>query len=524
MKRNLVPSTLRIPVIRRWGIPVIALVAAILLLSQGGWLGFATTAYAQQTAPASGGRGAAPPPAEANPMPPERELAMKIKAPFTIVGVGDLIIRTPIAQIAEPGFQNLVKHMRDADVTFANQEGPMIDLDNYVGPTAGAPKGALADLKAMGVKIVGTANNHSMDAGEKGMLETIRLLNEGGIVFAGTGKNLQEARAPRFLNTAKGTIGLVDMYGIDPYSNPGLSRESGATYQQGSRGGSPGVNGLHLTPYFVVTADQMDQLRKIRDSVYARRDEVFAPIPPVAANEPKDRLELFGQSYKVGPKAGDVAYEMNPGDLREILRSIRNGKESSDFMIASIHCHEGNYAFQTYTYDNDTPDFLIDFAHKTIDAGADEFIGHGVHTIRGIEIYKGKPIIYGTDTFIYQYANAAPQNPGGKLTDAEATMQPDSFAGERVNQPERLESLLTESRFENGRLVELRVYPVDLGQDGNRPFSRLGVPMTPSPQMAQQVLEKLQRLSKPFGTKITIENGVGIVRMSEQRSKSDQGN
>lgn len=197
---------------------------------------------------------------QTNLMPPERELAMKIKAPFTVAAVGDLILRTPIAQIGDPAFQNLVKHMRDADVAFANQEGPIIDQDNFAGPMTGSPRSALADMKAMGVDIVGTANNHSMDGGEKGMLETIRLLNEGGIVHAGTGRNLQEARAPRFLNTAKGTVGLVSLYGIDPYSNPSLSRESGAIYQQGSRGGSPGLNPLHLTPLFVVTADQMEQL------------------------------------------------------------------------------------------------------------------------------------------------------------------------------------------------------------------------------------------------------------------------
>ncbi len=367
-KRNRISNNIRLAVLGRysWCVPAVTLAAALSLMSHAGWQGIAISAFAQEqeAAPAQGARTTA---AQTNLMPPERELAMKIKAPFTLVAVGDLILRTPIAQIADSAFQSLVKHMRDADVTFANQEGPMIDQDNYTGPMTGAPKSALADIKAMGIDIVGTANNHSMDAGEKGMLETIRLLNEGGIVHAGTGRNLQEARAPRFLNTPKGTIGLVSVYGIDPYSNPALSTQSGATYQQGARGGSPGLNPLHLIPFFVVTADQMEQLRKIRDSVYARRGEVFAPIPPVPANEPKDRVGLFGQSYKVGPKPGDVTYEMNPGDLREIARSIRNGKEYVDFMIATAHIHEGNYAFQTYTYDNDTPDFLVDFAHKMID-------------------------------------------------------------------------------------------------------------------------------------------------------------
>jgi len=83
----------------------------------------------------------------------------------------------------------------------------------------------------------------------------------------------------------------------------------------------------------------------------------------------------------------------------------------------------------------------------------------------------------------------------------------------RVSNPERMESLLTESRYENGRLTEVRIHPVDLGQDGSRPFSRLGLPMIAAPDMSRRVLEKLQRLSKPFGTSITIENGIGVIRL-----------
>ncbi len=37
-----------------------------------------------------------------------------------------------------------------------------------------------------------------------------------------------------------------------------------------------------------------------------------------------------------------------------------------------------------------------------IDAGADVFVGHGPHVLRGIEIYKGKPIFYSLSNFIFQ--------------------------------------------------------------------------------------------------------------------------
>ena len=42
----------------------------------------------------------------------------------------------------------------------------------------------------------------------------------------------------------------------------------------------------------------------------------------------------------------------------------------------------------------------------------------------------------------------------------------------------------------------------------------MGIPMTPSPEVAQRILKKMQTLSKPFGTTITIENNVGVIRPS----------
>lgn len=44
------------------------------------------------------------------------------------------------------------------------------------------------------------------------------------------------------------------------------------------------------------------------------------------------------------------------------------------------------------------------FAHALIDAGADIIFGHSGHVTRGVEIYKGKPIIYCAGDFVDDYA------------------------------------------------------------------------------------------------------------------------
>ena len=43
-----------------------------------------------------------------------------------------------------------------------------------------------------------------------------------------------------------------------------------------------------------------------------------------------------------------------------------------------------------------------EFARKMIDAGADVAVGHGPHVLRGIEIYKEKPIFYSLANFMFQ--------------------------------------------------------------------------------------------------------------------------
>ena len=76
-----------------------------------------------------------------------------------------------------------------------------------------------------------------------------------------------------------------------------------------------------------MSQDQFAVLKKVRDAVYDHRAEYSNPVDP-PANEPADQLNLFGTSYKIGDKPGYLTYTMNPGDLRETLRSIKDGKST----------------------------------------------------------------------------------------------------------------------------------------------------------------------------------------------------
>jgi poly-gamma-glutamate synthesis protein (capsule biosynthesis protein) len=435
---------------------------------------------------------------------PARELSLKITAPFTVATVGDIIEPQPITDQIEPEYQALIKVIHDSDVGFANMESSLVDMnhrDEFPGSISGtlAPLEVGADIKAMGFTMMNRANNHALDGTQAGMISTDDALDKLGIVHAGSGRNLNEARAARFLDTPKGRVGLVGMYSIDTSitENGEQYMYMGATYRVGDTGGRPGVDPLRLTTYHVVTPEQLQSLRAIRT----------AYVTSAATNTETDRLQLFDDYYKTGTAPGSLSYQMNPDDEREILRSIRNGKNSADLLIATIHAHHGAQNIQGV---RTVSDFLLKLAHDCIDNGADMFVTHGPHELQGVEIYKGKPIFYGLSAFVFQ-SDLQLSSSQKQILDAPRDERPNCCA---LGNPEGEEGMVATSHFEGGRLVEIRLYPVDLGLGNQRPMSRMGIPMTPTPEIAQRILTEMQELSKPFGTKIEIKDNIGIIRVT----------
>ena len=477
---------------------------------------FGVVGHGQNTA--SGQRFGEPP--VAAPRDAGVNLATKIVAPFTVATVGDVMVKRTGGALEAPEFQGLFKLLKDADVTFGNMEGNLADVDRFEGPLRGmmGDRDVAPSLKAMGFDLMSRANNHVFDSDQEGMYSTIKELDTAGIVHAGTGKNLEDARAPSFYDSPKGRVGLVAMHA--PHSANGSS--SGATYQTGNIGGKPGLNPLNLTVFYHVTAEQLSAIKAVRRATYTTpAGTTNVSRLPDAASEPADRVQFLGVWYKVGTP-GTRSFEMDESDLRENLRSMRNGKYLSEFMIATCHCHQGPITGQQWLFEDQTPDFLVDLAHQSVDNGADMFVTHGPHVLRGIEIYKGKPIFYGMGEFYYQWQHMDAALMSGSWSQGEA--RGDSDVANRVSatwRPINFESMLAQSHYDKGKLVEIRLYPTSGAWDG--PVSQLGLPRTAPPALAQKILARVQALSKPYGTTIAIENNVGIIRIDQSRATASAG-
>lgn len=218
-----------------------------------------------------------------------------------------------------------------------------------------------------------------------------------------------------------------------------------------------------------------------------------------------------------------IHYECSKRDCAEIGRNLRQAKQTSDFTIVAQHTHEP---------DNLTPEvtnYLPALARQWVDAGADMLCGHGPHQLRGIEIYKGKPLMYSLGNFCFMDNSqqivprdewediewmAAEAVVGSKgMTNPQTTTPAEFLEWKRVvgvfSDAIWFESVIAECRFKaDGTLKAMLLHPIELGhggRDADRGIPRLAYDSEANRFQARRILERLQGLSAAFGTQITIE-------------------
>lgn len=91
-------------------------------------------------------------------------------------------------------FDDIKEHIETADLAIGNLETTFAGKDRgYASyPTFNTPEILAQDLKELGIDVVSTANNHSLDTGYKGIESTIDYLDEAGILHTGTYKSVED--------------------------------------------------------------------------------------------------------------------------------------------------------------------------------------------------------------------------------------------------------------------------------------------------------------------------------------------
>lgn len=424
---------------------------------------------------------------------------------FTVLAAGDTICHFPISGVVKARTPKLIELIKSADVAIANFEDTAIDFKTYRGhPQAEAGGSWLVttpevpqDLADMGFDMMGRANNHATDWGVEGMEMTDNFLDKAGLVHAGTGATLGAARAAHFLEGKTfGRIGLVDFASSFETMSPALDA-------LGEVPGRPGMSPLHTEQVTLVSPERLKLLADISAAAGER--------PSKDPNE----VHLKGAVYRSAPVGDkvDFTYTMNEADVHQLNNAVRQGKLGGSFLAVYMHAHQGGATVR------EPADFMPKIAHQLIDSGADAFFASGPHQVRGIEIYKGKPIFYSLGNFCHMDDPQFPQPQ--QLYDQLGRDPNDQPLGDMMHywvdtmfgRKELLESVVAVNKFVGGNISEIRLYPIWLGKGGRDQLR--GLPLLATPEQGKDVLERIAKLSEPFGTHISIENNVGVIRISQ---------
>jgi poly-gamma-glutamate capsule biosynthesis protein CapA/YwtB (metallophosphatase superfamily) len=411
---------------------------------------------------------------------------------FRIALTGDAVLTQRLSAHEEPRFLGVIELLRGADLAFTNLETLFHDYE----PSPAAQSGNLGlylraepalarELAWAGIDLVSLANDHIGDYGEEGMRLTRRYVEAAGLLTAGTGEDLREAREARFVETHDGRVAFVA-------TASAFTAHSRAGPARGGVRGRPGLSPLRFQGPGPRPMPR-DDLERLRATLRAMG---------VDDSDRGEDLNAFGVRLVEGEEGSRSSGPPNATDLAEISAVVRNAAALSDYVVLSVHAHEQDAYLRT-------------FAHAAIDAGADILVGHGPHTLGGIEIYRGRPIFYSLGDFVFQDETILRQ-PADAYTryglGPDATLA-DFNAARTGHETSDFESVVAIPTFESGRLTSIELHPITLGADG--PPQARGRPMLADREQGRRIVQRLSEMSRPYGTVIEWqeERGIGIVRV-----------
>ena len=365
---------------------------------------------------------------------------------ITIVLTGQSMIRSDL-RATKPAAVAEIKALLNGDAIFTNLEATVAEPGETIQEGRGflTPPEALDALTAMGFNLLALSGNHAFDLKDTGIRNTVREADRRKITHAGTGSNIAEAAAPAYLHTPKGTVALIA-------SASGLIAAGGRATPERA-----GVN-------------------ELRVEAGDRENEATVDLPGAPSNTP------------------------NAEDSRRILQSIRDARQHADVVIVYQHNHVfGNRSFSTF-FTEGLPErlapnpWLTKWTHEEIDAGADIVVMHGAPLLHGVEIYRGRPILYDLGNFIY---NVPPT-----LT--------------YIDEPMAWESVVASVQIQAKTVKSISLRPIVLNNIGDgqpdvrNPYTSneflhtRGLPTAATAARAAYILQRVVDASKPFGTRIEI--------------------
>jgi poly-gamma-glutamate capsule biosynthesis protein CapA/YwtB (metallophosphatase superfamily) len=437
----------------------------------------------------------------------------------SIITTGDSILAQRVSGNPDPDFGKLVDLLRSSDVAIANLEIVFPGAERHPATTYhGIPicmdPELLSELQWLGFDLYGMGNNHALDYGPEGLVRSMEELEKRQLPFAGIGRTLTEAGGPRYVDAAGTRVALIA-------AGSTQARLAAAADPSPGDGGRAGICPLRIDRVHYIDRTQFESFRSILASsgvdvglseggpkrmYFPYPDRAMFTAPPVGG------FAVEGVHFvpDANPRIETVALE---SDVDALAASVSAAAREDGIVIVSLHCHEGAGG----QWNGETlPEFMQPLAHRLIDAGASAVVNHGPHTLRGVEIYKDRPICYSLSNFIFKIDTVA-QFPTEfyEQVGLSTTSSPSQVFGLMegfFSHRELWDSMVSRFVFEKGDIARVELHPITLGSEPPR-----GCPKLASLADGRRILSKVAELSHPFGTRIEcVEQGdhvVGVVAL-----------
>jgi len=291
---------------------------------------------------------------------------------ITILLLGDINIENR----SDPttAFANVAATLKRADVVYGNLEGLLVksqgpdrDIPDKSGWIHLGPE-TVAALKAANIAVVGVANNVAY--GPANIMKSLAVLDANGIAHTGGGANLDAAHRPAIIERKGVKIGFLQ------YTAKWYAQD-----QQIATASRAGVARILSKDGSTIDATDLDRMRED-----IRR---LRPLVDI----------LIVSSHNRDGAGRALAAEI----LAETRPPSPNPSPDDPSLFAPIPL--GARFMQAEAYEK-----LL--AHAAIDAGADIVYGHGSHVLQGVEVYKGKPVMYCLGNFATDWIRMRPNKDG----------------------------------------------------------------------------------------------------------------
>lgn len=324
----------------------------------------------------------------------------------TLCAVGDI---AAFHDESVPMFEHVSDLLADADIRFAQNERHY--NQSTATPVGGfteqlPPKGAEV-LRDGGFDVISFASNHCMDLGAEGMLETVGTLRKQGFTVIGSGANLQEARRPAVIERNGLKVAFLAYCSV-------------------------------LRPGYQAEAEKPGAAPMRAHTLYQQTDYQPGTSP---------RILTFAHK----------------ADLDAVLTDVKRMRAEVDIVVLYFH-------WGLHFVHGTIADYEKEVAHAVIDAGADLVLGSHPHMLKGIEVYKQRPIFYSMGNFAFDLPGWQIDEWFGKTPSRKQELKEYGWV---YDDPEWVDytfppacrkSIIVKARIQDGRLAEVYFHPVRINQ------------------------------------------------------------